>query len=54
MMDFGSFGATLRDLNDEILRMTPFSSSTFHDLSDGKIKVPFLELIENLAYRDLY
>ena len=32
--------------------MTPFSSSTFHDLSDGTIEIPFPELLENLGYRD--
>ena len=50
----GPFGAILGDLNDEILQMTQFSSSTFHDLSDGTIKIPFSELFEDLVYRDLY
>ena len=39
-VDFGPYWAILGDLNDKILQMTPFSSSTFHDLSDGIIKIP--------------
>ena len=33
MADFGPFWVILGDINYEILQMTPFSSSTFHDLS---------------------
>ena len=54
MVDFGPYWAILRDLNDNILQMTPFSLSTFHDLPDGTIKIPAWELFENLVYRDLY
>ena len=54
MMDYDPFEVILGDLNDEILQMTPFSSSTFHNLSEGIIKSPFSELFENLVYRDLY
>ena len=49
-VDFGPKWAILGDLNDKILQITPFSSSTFHDLSDGTIKIPFSELFENLVY----
>ena len=54
MADFGPFGAIIGVLNDEILQMTQFSSSTFHNLSNGTIKITFSELFENLVYRDLY
>ena len=54
MVDFGQFWAILGDPNDKILQMTPFSSSTVHDLSDGTINIRFSELFENLVYRDLY
>jgi len=54
MADFGRFGAILGDLNNEILHMTPFSSSTLHDLSDGTVKIPFRERFKNLVNRDLY
>ena len=53
-VDFGPYWAILGDLNDKILQMTPFSSSTFRDLSDGIIEIPFSELFENHLYRDLY
>ena len=49
MVDFGSFGTNLGDLNDEILQLTPFSSSTFHNLSNGTVQIPFPELFENLV-----
>ena len=54
MTDFGPFGAILGDPNNEILHMTPFSSSTFHNLSDGTVKIPFGKHFANLDYRDLY
>ena len=54
MADFGPFRAILGDLNDEIIQMTQFSPSTFHDLSDGIVEIPFPELFENLVYRALY
>ena len=37
--DFGPFWVIIGDLNDEI-----FSSSTFNDLSDGRVSFPFSEL----------
>jgi len=54
MADFGPFGVILGGLNDKFYHMTPFSSSTFHDLSDGTTIILFSELFENLVYRDLY
>ena len=53
MADFGSFEAIMRDLNDKILQMTPFSSSNFHDLAGGTVKT-YRKLLKNLAYRDLH
>ena len=47
--DFGSFGVILQDLNNEILQMTPFSSSTFHNLSDGTVEIPLPEPFDNLV-----
>jgi hypothetical protein len=41
MGDFGPFWVILGDINDEILQMTPFSSSTFHDLSEKIVKFRF-------------
>ena len=41
MADFGSFWAIMGGLNDKILQRTPFSSSTFHDLSDKRVEIPF-------------
>ena len=54
MRDIWPFEAILGDLNSEVLQMTPISSSTFHDLSDRTVKIPFWELFKNFVYRDLY
>ena len=52
--DFVPFWFILGDLSDEIRQMTPFSSSTFHDLSGKRVEIPFWELFKNFVYRDLY
>ena len=44
MKELWPFGAILRGLNNEILLMTSFSLSTFHDLSDVTVKIKKLLL----------
>ena len=47
MTDFGSFGAILGYLNDEILQ-NPISTTAFMIFQMEQKKMPFLELFENL------